>query len=326
MEKMRRIQEENSNSNNTALVDNAKVLEKSVKELRDFSSQVYRAADYCETSFLHTQDKRIVLETTKEYISKAVVTVVDHLGGISANLEYSLRNSDSIPQTEHKIDMLKLRIGTCQQQSHKLALERFYLTADFSRHHCRYILPPAKDPEMKNVESRCTKGDVVADDEKRNEFETEEPLFLHTYNCKPSFQVENSRTDMVKNNEFSSPVLPVNDRLAILPKAEQLTFQFQGLQRSPVIFAFRNFGLSVPNLQKNITTNSIMLSQRLTINYYVVERGPRGKGRRGWKPQAFRHLRNAKAKTPRRRGMEQSIRNGHNDMKGRKDVHRLTNF
>ncbi|KAL0427029.1 UNVERIFIED_CONTAM: putative protein ABIL5 [Sesamum latifolium] len=227
MEKMRRIEEEDSNSSNITLVDNAKVLEKSVQELRDFSSQVYRAADHCESSFLNTQDKRIVLETTKEYISRAVVTVVDHLGGISANLEYSLRNSDSIPQTEHKIDMLKLRIGTCQQQFHKLALERFYLTADFSRHHCRYILPPSKDSGTKNVESRCAKGDVQADEEKRNEFETEEPLFLHTYNCKPSLQVENSKTDMVKSNEFSSPVLPVNDRLAILPKAEQSTFQFQ---------------------------------------------------------------------------------------------------
>ncbi|XP_011078311.1 probable protein ABIL5 [Sesamum indicum] len=228
MEKTRRIQQEDSS---ICLVDNAKELEKCVQELRNFSSQLYHAADYCETSFLNTQDKTIVVETTKEYISRAVATVVDHLGGISANLEYSLRNSDSIPQTEHKIDMLKLRIGTWQQQSHKLALERFYLTADFSRHHCRYILPPSKDSETKNVESRCTKDEVEAENEKRNEFETEEPLFLHTYNCKPSSQVENSKMDRVKNKEFLPAVVPVHDRLAILPKAEQSRFQFQGAHR-----------------------------------------------------------------------------------------------
>ncbi|KAL0337403.1 UNVERIFIED_CONTAM: hypothetical protein Scaly_2015400, partial [Sesamum calycinum] len=145
--------------------------------------------------------------TTKDYISRAVAAVVDHLGGISANLEYSLRNTLSIPQTEHHIDMLRLRIATWQQHSHKLALERFYMTPDFSRHHCRYILP----------------------------------------------------------------LLPVHDRLAILPKAEQSTFQFQRM--------------------------SILLP------HHVVERGPRGKGRWGWKPQAFLHLCSAKAKTPRRRGM-----------------------
>ncbi|KAK4430827.1 hypothetical protein Salat_0844400 [Sesamum alatum] len=171
------------------------------------------------------------METTKEYISRAVATVVDHLGGISANLEYCLCKSSSIPQTEDRIDMLKLRIGTCQQQSHKLALERFYWTADFSRHHCRYILPPSEDSLTKNVESRCTEGDVEAEGERPNQFETEEPLFLHTYNCKPSLQVENSKMDTVKNSECLPLVLPVHDRLAILPKAEQSTFQFQEEQK-----------------------------------------------------------------------------------------------
>ncbi|KAL0333896.1 UNVERIFIED_CONTAM: hypothetical protein Sangu_1545800 [Sesamum angustifolium] len=295
MEKMRRREiEQNSN---IALVDqNAQVLEKSVQELRKLRSQVYDAADYCETSFLNTPNKTIVVETTKDYISRAVAAVVDHLGGISANLEYSLRNTLSIPQTEHHIDMLRLRIGSWQQHSHKLALERFYMTADFSRHHCRYILPPSNDSEMKNVESRCTNGEVEANDEKGNEFETEEPLFLHTYNCKPSLQVDNSKMDMVKTNQLLPPVLPVHDRLAILPKAEQSTFQFQIKMMSTSMIATASL-LVVKQFGS--------LPQRVSIllPHHVVERGPRGKGRWGWKPQAFLHLCSAKAKTPRRRGM-----------------------
>ncbi|KAL0315646.1 UNVERIFIED_CONTAM: hypothetical protein Sradi_5442800 [Sesamum radiatum] len=288
MEKMRRREiEEDSN---IALVDqNAQVLEKSVQELRKLRSQVYDAADYCETSFLNTPNKTIVVETTKDYISRAVAAVVDHLGGISANLEYSLRNTHSIPQTEHHIDMLRLRIGSWQQHSHKLALERFYMTADFSRHHCRYILPPSKDSEMKNVESRCTNREVEADDEKRNEFETEEPLFLHTYNCKPSLQVDNSKMDMVKNNELLPPGSPKAETQHDDDKSES--------------DAEQRHHITTYSAWACQTYSYLIRRMSILLPHHVVERGPRGKGRWGWKPQAFLHLCSAKAKTPRRRGM-----------------------
>ncbi|KAL0339050.1 UNVERIFIED_CONTAM: hypothetical protein Sangu_1427100 [Sesamum angustifolium] len=41
------------------LVDNATEFHKSLTELRDFSSQLYHAADYWETAFLSSQDKRL---------------------------------------------------------------------------------------------------------------------------------------------------------------------------------------------------------------------------------------------------------------------------
>ncbi|KAI3446988.1 hypothetical protein Pfo_003653 [Paulownia fortunei] len=214
---------------NISLVDNATEFDKSLQELRDLSSQLYHAADYCETTFFKAEDKRIVVETTKEYISRAVVTVVDHLGSISTNLESCLSISNSIPETEHKIDILKLRIVTCQQHSHKLALARFYWSADFSRYHCRYILPPLSDSATTKVVSRDTKGGIEAKSENEGQFETD-PLFLHTFYYKPSL-VENSTRDMEKKNGFSPAVLPVRDGLSILPKAEQSTFQFQEAQK-----------------------------------------------------------------------------------------------
>ncbi|XP_012842763.1 PREDICTED: probable protein ABIL1 isoform X1 [Erythranthe guttata] len=205
-----------------------------LQELRKLSSQLYNAADYCERTFMNAEDKKSMVETTKAYISKAVVTVVDHLGSISSNLESCIADSNSVLQTEHKMYILKLRIGTCLHYSHKLALPRFYWNADPSRHHRRYILPPSTDSLMKiDVTMRdSTIGGIEAKIiEKEDEFETEEPLFLHTYNCKPSLVDNFSITNIEKRNGSSPQVVPVRDGLSILPKAEQSTFQFQEVRK-----------------------------------------------------------------------------------------------
>ncbi|KAI3443781.1 hypothetical protein Pfo_000446 [Paulownia fortunei] len=240
----------------------------SLQELRDLSSELYHAADYCKTAFLSSQDKRLTVETTKEYISRAVVAVVDHLGSISANLEYCISKSNSVPETELRIDSLKQRIGTCQLYSHKLALARFHWNAEFTRYHCRYILLTLRDSAMMSAVSRDSESCIDAKSEERNQIETKEPLFLDTYNCKLSL-IESSTSDMEKNSGLSPPVnttrdykncmknqistnqtmfqhrkgvslivlsllfivLPVHDCLPILPKAEHSTLQFQEAQK-----------------------------------------------------------------------------------------------
>lgn len=49
------------------------------------------------------------MENTKEYVCKAVVAVVDHLGSVSANLDHHISEAetDTITQTEVKIDLVK---------------------------------------------------------------------------------------------------------------------------------------------------------------------------------------------------------------------------
>ena len=47
------------------------------------------------------------VENTKEYICRAVVTVVDHLGCVSNNLDYLLFKNNSSSETELRIDCLK---------------------------------------------------------------------------------------------------------------------------------------------------------------------------------------------------------------------------
>nr|GMC65323.1 probable protein ABIL5 [Ipomoea batatas] len=112
-----------------------------MQELRDLCSQLHHAADYCETTFQNSEQKRSVVEHTREYICRAVVTVIDHLGCVSANLECCLAKTNNISETELRIDCLKQRLGTSQYYAQKLAVTRFYWSASCPRFHPRYLSP-----------------------------------------------------------------------------------------------------------------------------------------------------------------------------------------
>ena len=47
------------------------------------------------------------MDNTKEYICRAVVTVVDHLGNVSANLEGLISQTDAFSDAELRIQCLK---------------------------------------------------------------------------------------------------------------------------------------------------------------------------------------------------------------------------
>ncbi|XAR67010.1 hypothetical protein NMG60_11013418, partial [Bertholletia excelsa] len=121
--------------------DDSTHFKRSLQELKDLCSQIRYAADYCETSFVNAEQQQKVVDNTKEYLCQAVVTVIDHLGSVSANLDYELSRSNTVSQTECRIDGLKQRLITCQQYSHKLALTKFFWNTDFRSYHSRYIVP-----------------------------------------------------------------------------------------------------------------------------------------------------------------------------------------
>ncbi|KAK4415485.1 putative protein ABIL5 [Sesamum alatum] len=222
------------------LVDNATEFHKSLKELRELSSQLYHAADYWETAFMSSQDKRHIVETTKDYISGAVATLVDHVGSISAVLEYSISKTNSVPQAEHKIDTLKQRIGTCQQHSHRLALPRLHWTTHFSRFHSRYISLRLQDSAFMSAVCsvhRDAENHFDATGKEGNASEAKKPPFIDTDTWKPVL-VECSNNIERKISGASATLddavrrykhlLPSHDgALSISPKAEHSTFHFQ---------------------------------------------------------------------------------------------------
>ncbi|KAL6331292.1 hypothetical protein AAG906_009720 [Vitis piasezkii] len=202
----------------------------SLQELRQLRSQLHKAADCCETTFLNTKQNKVLVENTKEYICRAVVTVVDHLGCVSNNLDYLLFKNNSSSEIELRIGCLKQRLLTCQQYVHKLALTQVRWNPNLPRYSHRYISPPLPDVERSNGGLRESYQTAAAKTTKKQEFKAEGvPLFLYTSAHKPSLARKSpSETDAKKTDHTNSTsVLPVREGLPILSKQQNPPFHFQ---------------------------------------------------------------------------------------------------
>ncbi|KAL8237066.1 hypothetical protein R6Q59_018147 [Mikania micrantha] len=175
---------------------------KSLQDLKDLCSQLHHAADSYQSTFLNSDRKQLVLKNTKEYIHSAFVTVVDHLGSVSTNLDHHLSKTGSVYQAEVKIKTLSQKLLTCQDYSHKIALAKVSERENKPKYNSRYIKPPLSD---------------VFKVEECDEFKVDEevPLFLYTCNhYKPYLLLEGSKS-----------FLPVRDNLSVQSRSE--SFQLQ---------------------------------------------------------------------------------------------------
>ncbi|XP_010249691.1 PREDICTED: probable protein ABIL5 isoform X2 [Nelumbo nucifera] len=199
--------------------------EKSMQELRDLRSQLHYAADYCEKAFLNAKQRKKVIENTKEYICKAVVTVVDHLGSISTNLECQISKNNEVPESELRIDCLKQRLLVCDQYTHKLALTEVRWSKNLPVHHPRYIAPPTPTLDKTNSELRYKRGTVE-----------EVPLFLYTYAHKLPVDKDFTSSNGDKKHGYKfSKLLPVRDDSSMPVKIRNLSFHFQECRMKIVV-------------------------------------------------------------------------------------------
>ncbi|GMI81257.1 hypothetical protein HRI_001795000 [Hibiscus trionum] len=203
--------------------------DKSLQELRDLRSQLHYAADYCETTFLNSKEKETVVENTKEYICKAVVTFVDHLGNVSANLNHSISQTDSFSEAELRINCLQQRLLSSEQFAHKVALTRVKWNPVLPRHHRRYLFPPTVEPmEKSNENLRVSIAASPAELVNKHELDTDGvPLFFFTCTDKPSLSKNPSVRSSFDESDSDSTLVPVRDGLSTLPKGSNPTFHFQ---------------------------------------------------------------------------------------------------
>ncbi|TKY44629.1 ABIL5 protein [Spatholobus suberectus] len=203
---------------------------KSLEELRELQSQLHHAADYCETTFLKSEAKRDVMENTKEYVCRAMITVVDHLGNVSANLEGLVSQTNVFSEAESRIQCLKQRLFSCEQYADKLALTKMRWREKVPRFHSRYLSSPPILERSSIEKLRDSKTEDPSKIEDKHTLEKHEdlPLFLYTQkphadkNLKPT-----SFTTLNKRNNLTM-VVPVRDGLSVLTKVSNPTFHFQG--------------------------------------------------------------------------------------------------
>ncbi|GKA63121.1 protein ABIL1 isoform X1, partial [Tanacetum coccineum] len=115
---------------------------KALQELKNLRSQLYSAAEYCEKSYLHSEQKQVVLDNIKDYAVRALVNAVDHIGTVAYKLTDVLdQQTSEISTTSLHVTCLQQQLLTCETYTDREALRQQQLLAVVPRHHKHYILP-----------------------------------------------------------------------------------------------------------------------------------------------------------------------------------------
>ncbi|GFY92479.1 ABI-1-like 1 [Actinidia rufa] len=92
-------------------MERSKCFVKALQELKNLRPQLYSAAEYCENSYLHSEQKQMVLDNLKDYAVRALVNAVDHLGTVACKL------TDVLEQQTSDVSTIELK-ASCLNQVH----------------------------------------------------------------------------------------------------------------------------------------------------------------------------------------------------------------
>uniref|UniRef100_A0A7N2QYW2 Protein ABIL2 n=1 Tax=Quercus lobata TaxID=97700 RepID=A0A7N2QYW2_QUELO len=114
----------------------------SLKDLKNLRKQLYSAAEYFEVSYSKEDQNYIAVESLKDYVIKALVNTVDHMGSLAYKVNGFLDASIcELSRTELRLSCIEQRIGTCQYFIDRGGLFQQSSALRFPKHHKRYILP-----------------------------------------------------------------------------------------------------------------------------------------------------------------------------------------
>ncbi|KAJ8748541.1 hypothetical protein K2173_003442 [Erythroxylum novogranatense] len=151
-------------------MERSKNFVKALQELKNLRPQLYSAAEYCEKSYLHSEQKQMVLDNLKDYAVRALVNAVDHLGTVAYKLTDLLQQQTvDISTMELKVSCLNQQILTCQIYTDKEGLRQQQLLAIIPRHHKHYVLP-------NSVNKKVHFGPVIQTDARQTHFQARSRL------------------------------------------------------------------------------------------------------------------------------------------------------
>ncbi|XP_006343822.1 protein ABIL2-like [Solanum tuberosum] len=140
----------------------------SLKDLKNLRKQLYSAAEYFESSYGENEHKTLVIETLKDYVSKALVSSVDHLGSVACKLNTFLDEKvDEFSTTKLRFSCMEQKLQTCQEIVDRSGLLQQSLIIVTPKQHKRYIntaaetQPAVPKPRQRNKEQNlCPQEDL----------------------------------------------------------------------------------------------------------------------------------------------------------------------
>ncbi|KAL3694080.1 hypothetical protein R1sor_007731 [Riccia sorocarpa] len=123
-----------------------------LQELKNLRPQLYSAAEYCESSYLYSDQKQMVLDNLKDYSVKALVNAVDHLGTVAFKLNDLLTQQfEEVSSIEIRTASLAQRLRSCHEHSDREGLKQQSLAKSTQANHKHYVLPDATADVAKRI-------------------------------------------------------------------------------------------------------------------------------------------------------------------------------
>ncbi|KAK3429301.1 hypothetical protein EUGRSUZ_E00723 [Eucalyptus grandis] len=147
----------------------------SLKDLKHLRKQLYSAADYFELSYNRHDRKQIVVNTLKDYVTRAFINTVDHLGFMTYKVNCLLDDKiEEASAIELRFSCVRQRLRMCEMFIDHGGLSQQSLAIRTPKHHIQYILPVSKSKDggdSKNLRYRkinVVNGEMPADIHSRN--------------------------------------------------------------------------------------------------------------------------------------------------------------
>ncbi|EEE55009.1 hypothetical protein OsJ_02653 [Oryza sativa Japonica Group] len=177
-----------------ASMERSKSFVKALQELKNLRPQLYSASEYCEKSYLQSEQKQMVLDNLKDYAVRALVNAVDHLGTVAYKLtDLYEQQASEVSTLELKVACLNQQVLTCQTYTDKEGIRQQQMTGTATRHHKHYIVPTLANKRMQAFSEMQTDADI---DSRPRPYPSAKTLFWHLASEK------NSKTNGARQSEF----------------------------------------------------------------------------------------------------------------------------
>ncbi|KAL3817901.1 hypothetical protein ACJIZ3_003806 [Penstemon smallii] len=114
----------------------------SLKDLKNLREQLYSAAEYFESSYDKSDHKQFVVESSKDYVAKALVSTVDHLGSVADKLTKFLdEKADQFSTAKFRFSCIQQRLNTFHRYVDLGSISEQSLIINSPKYHKQYIIP-----------------------------------------------------------------------------------------------------------------------------------------------------------------------------------------
>ncbi|XP_075495159.1 protein ABIL2-like [Primulina tabacum] len=129
-----------ANSMDDISIQRSSQLASSFKDLKNLKEQLYSAAEYFESSYVNEKHKHFLVEGSKDYVARALVHTVDHLGSVADELNKFLDEKvNEFSDTNIRYSSIQQRLSTYQGFLNLRGLSK----QSMIKHHKKYNIPDA---------------------------------------------------------------------------------------------------------------------------------------------------------------------------------------